>query len=205
MQLNTINDHLDSLSLTSEQARSPKLRKEEITIDHGIAALPLTYAPHKQHVEKSKAIIDFGREGSCSICSQDLIHDEGIYAICPHPGCEGVSHLTCLSQSLLESETRQHSSGAQPSNDDQSLALVPIAGKCQSCGGRIKWVDIVKEVTLRMRGVKEVEGLLKESRKKAIKDPASRKQTLKSSNTATSAKISSDTDEGLTVDDDKSQ
>lgn len=173
-----------------------------VTTGHGIAALPLTYAPLKQHTEKSKAIIEFEREGSCSTCSQDLVHDRGIYAICPHPGCESVSHLTCLSKSFLECESGQHSSIGELSNTNQGPALVPISGKCKSCGGTIKWVDVVKEVTLRMRGAKEVERLLKQPREKALQKPPSCKRKLKGTNTATNTITSSDTDGGLIDDDD---
>jgi structure-specific endonuclease subunit SLX1 len=189
------------LSSTFEKVCSLKSRKRGVTTGHGIAALPLTYIPQKKHVEKSKAIIDFEREGSCSICSQDLIHDGGIYAICPHPGCESVSHLTCLSKSFLEGESGQRSNNGESNNTDQDPALVPIAGKCKGCGGTLKWVDVVKEVTLRMRGVEEVEKLLKEPRKKALKKPTPRKRKPKSVDTATSAITSSDTDEWLDDDD----
>lgn len=59
----------------------------------------------------------------------------------------------------------------------------------------------MKEVTLRMRGVEEVEKLLKEPRKKALKKPTPRKRKPKSAHMATSAITSSDTDEGLDDDD----
>jgi structure-specific endonuclease subunit SLX1 len=190
------------LSSTSGKGSSLKSRKTRVTTGHGITTLPLTYAPHKQHVEKSKAIIDFEREGSCSICSQDLIHDGGIYAICPHPSCESVSHLTCLSKSFLEAESGQRSSSGEPRNMDQDPALVPVAGKCKSCHGTIKWVDVGKEVTLRLRGAKEVENLLKEPRKKTAKKPTPRKRRLKGANTATSVISSSDSDDGPVDDDD---
>lgn len=61
-------------------------------------------------------------------------------------------------------------------------------------------MDVVKEVTLRMRGAKEVEKLLKEPRKKALKKPTPRRM-LKDVNTTTSA-VSSDTNNRLVDDDD---
>jgi structure-specific endonuclease subunit SLX1 len=196
----TINNDSNKFWSTSGKTSSAKSRQEGVTIGRGIAALPLTYVPHKQHVEKGKAIIEFEREGSCSICSQDLIHDRGIYAICPHPGCESVSHLTCLSKSFLEGETGEHGSNRELSVTDRGPALVPMIGKCKCCGRAMKWLDVVKEVTLRMRGVKEVEGLLKEPRKKALKKPAMCKGKLKGTTTEIHAITSSDTDEG-SVDD----
>jgi len=191
-----IDSYLHAFSSTSQNATNTNLGTEEVTSNRGIAMLPVTYATHKQHVEKGKAIIDFEREGSCSICSEDLIHDKGIYAICPHLVCETVSHLTCLSTNFLEGEAGQRSSSGELNNTDQSPALLPIAGKCKGCGSTVKWVDVVKEVTLRMRGAKEVEGLLKEPRRKARKKPTPSKRKLKDAIAVTNMRASSDTDEG---------
>jgi structure-specific endonuclease subunit SLX1 len=107
------------------------------------------YSNEKPHVEKGKNIVDFEREGSCAICHSDLEHDAGIYTICPNRGCESVTHLTCLSQHFLK---------------DEEDALVPVEGQCLACKAEIRWVDVVKELTLRIRGQKEVEKLLKERR-----------------------------------------
>ncbi|KAH8591421.1 hypothetical protein B0O99DRAFT_519520 [Bisporella sp. PMI_857] len=116
---------------------------------HGIGALNVDYATQKEYVVKGKEIIDFEREGSCTICTTRLEHDEGIYAICPTDGCESVTHLTCLSKHFLENDP---------------LAVVPIEGNCPSCNSKLKWIDVVKELTLRIRGQKEVEKLLKPKR-----------------------------------------
>lgn len=109
-------------------------------------------------MEKGKNIIDFEREGSCAICHDQLEHRDGIYTICPAPECESVTHLTCLSQHFLK---------------DNEDSLVPIKGRCPSCGKEHRWVDIVKELTLRMRGQKEVEKLLKVKRARKGKATAS--------------------------------
>lgn len=107
------------------------------------------YSNEKPHVEKAKIIVDFEREGLCAICHSDMEHDAGIYTICPNQGCESVTHLTCLSQHFLK---------------DEEDALVPVKGQCPTCKAQIKWVDVVKELSLRIRGQKEVEKLLKGKR-----------------------------------------
>jgi structure-specific endonuclease subunit SLX1 len=117
-------------------------------VPHGLAALAVDYSPHRAYIEKSKDIIDFEREGSCSICSEKLKHGAGIYTICPHAGCESVSHLSCLSQHFLDGEANKE-------------AIIPIQGNCKDCGSLVRWVDIMKDVTLRMRGEKEATKLLK--------------------------------------------
>jgi len=128
---------------------SPRSNKRKIS--HGIAALDVDYTDQKAHVEKGKDVIDFEREGPCAVCHDDLEHQAGVYAICPNPGCETVTHLTCLSKHFLKGEEN---------------ALVPIRGVCPTCETEIRWVDVVKELSLRMRGQKEVEKLLKEKRVK---------------------------------------
>ena len=118
-------------------------------IGHGIAALGVDYSKEKEYVKKAKDVVDFEREGACSICNKDLEHDAAIYTICPNPGCETVTHMTCLSKHFLK-------------DDDDSM--VPINGTCPSCKAELRWVNVVKELSLRMRGQKEVEKLLKGKR-----------------------------------------
>jgi structure-specific endonuclease subunit SLX1 len=107
------------------------------------------YSNEKPHVEKGKNIVDFEREGSCAICHSDLKHEADIYTICPNPGCETVTHLTCLSQHFLK---------------DEADAFVPVKGQCPTCKAELRWVDVVKELSLRMRGQNMVEKLLKGKR-----------------------------------------
>lgn len=133
-------------SAIEEEPTSPSSKRRKL--GHGIDALLVDYASQKTHVEKAKSIVDFEQEGSCSLCNIELEHDAGIYTICPSPECDSVTHLTCLSQHFLQ-------------NDDDKDALVPMLGSCPKCKTELRWVDIVKELSLRMRGQKEVEKLLK--------------------------------------------
>ncbi|KAE9364672.1 hypothetical protein N431DRAFT_354204 [Stipitochalara longipes BDJ] len=142
-----IQDFPPSDPVSGDESDSPKQKKAKHT--HGIAALTVDYSNEKTYVEKGKNIIDFEREGSCAICHNDLEHAAGIYAICPNHACESVTHLTCLSKHFLT---------------DEEEALVPVTGQCSACNSEIKWVDVVKELSLRIRGQKEVEKLLKEKR-----------------------------------------
>lgn len=130
-----------------EEDESPKAKKPK-TAD-GLAALDIDYLSAKPHVMKAKEIVEFEREGVCAVCQEKLEHEAGIYSICPSPGCESVTHLTCLSKHFL-------------TNDKSSI--IPIQGSCPSCKMELLWVDVVKELTLRMRGQKEVEKLLKVKR-----------------------------------------
>ncbi|TVY26925.1 Structure-specific endonuclease subunit slx1 [Lachnellula hyalina] len=147
---------VDQVSSGDESGSSPKNKKRKTT--HGIAALPIDYTNQKTHVVIGKEIVEFEREGSCKICKRNLEHDAGIYTICPSPGCESVTHLTCLSKHFLR-------------GDEETL--VPIKGHCPSCNTELRWVDVVKELSLRMRGQKEVEKLLKVKRARKTKGSAS--------------------------------
>ncbi|KAI1206851.1 uncharacterized protein F4807DRAFT_437463 [Annulohypoxylon truncatum] len=118
----------------------------------GIHALPLDYAPMKEYVTKTKSIYDFEREGDCVVCKEHLEPGEGLYATCSNAGCEGTGHISCWSKHMLKKE----------SGED----IIPISGQCPECKGQIKWIDLMKEVSLRVRGTKEVEKLLKKPRKR---------------------------------------
>jgi structure-specific endonuclease subunit SLX1 len=132
---------------------------ETSTPAHGIAALNILYENNKLHVSKARDIIAQGREGLCGVCQQDLKNDPGIHTTCPNPGCEGVTHMSCLSKHFLRSDEDKQNEGT----------LIPIKGLCPSCKTEILWIDVVKEVSLRMRGQKQVEMLLKEKRARKAK------------------------------------
>ncbi|XXH00910.1 hypothetical protein Hte_007261 [Hypoxylon texense] len=125
----------------------------------GIHALPLDYAPMKDYVTKTKSIYEFEREGNCVGCGEHLEPGEGLYATCPNPGCECTGHVSCWSNHLL---------GKEASED-----IIPISGTCPQCKGNVVWGDLMKEMSLRIRGPKEIEKLLKEPRKrKARTEPS---------------------------------
>ncbi|KAI1842142.1 hypothetical protein JX266_011675 [Neoarthrinium moseri] len=117
----------------------------------GIHALPLDYTPLKEYVTKTNSIFTFERQGDCIVCGESMAPGEGLYATCSNVGCEGVGHVACWGQHLL-------------GNDGDEV--IPIAGQCPECHGAVKWGDMMKETTLRMRGAKEVDKLLKKPRKR---------------------------------------
>ncbi|EHK97812.1 putative Structure-specific endonuclease subunit slx1 [Glarea lozoyensis 74030] len=135
-----------------------------------MANLPIDYEAQKGHVEKAQDMVDFEREGSCKLCKQDLEHSSGLYIICPSIGCETVTHMTCLSKHFIEKQDQDE--------------LVPIVGKCPGCNSELRWVDLVRELSLRMRGQKEVQSLLKVKRVKKGKDNALSQTIVDSSDDA---------------------
>lgn len=117
----------------------------------GIHALPLDHYPLATYLEKGRNVIDFEREGSCVVCHQQLDHEKGLYPICSNGTCEGVGHLDCWSRHLLHQQDEE-------SNAD---VILPMEGRCPKCDGAVRWVDMMKELTLRTRGQKDVDKILK--------------------------------------------
>ena len=150
---------------SGSQISSPRRRKKS---SYGIAQLDVDYAVLKPYVEKAKAVVDFEREGACAVCREELEHDAGIYAICPNHACEAVTHLACLSNHFL---------------NDEKDPLIPIKGTCPICKTESWWVDIVKELSLRLRGHQEIGKLLREKRIRKVQAVAPDCSVLASSGT----------------------
>ncbi|KAI1340801.1 GIY-YIG catalytic domain-containing protein [Xylariaceae sp. FL0016] len=122
----------------------------------GIHALPLDYAPMKEYVSKTQSLYAFEREGDCVVCQEQLQPGEGLYATCSNAGCEATGHISCWSRHLL-------------ADNDTEEAVMPTSGQCPRCRGEVLWGDMMKELSLRLRGPKEVEKLLKKPRRRKAK------------------------------------
>jgi structure-specific endonuclease subunit SLX1 len=113
----------------------------------GIHALPLDYEPIREYVAKGQDIFEFERQGRCVVCRAEMQPGEGLLAVCTNDGCDGVGHLSCWSRHFLEG--------------DEAGSIVPVQGQCPKCDGEVHWGDMMRELTLRERGQKEVDKLLK--------------------------------------------
>ncbi|ATY63054.1 GIY-YIG catalytic domain containing [Cordyceps militaris] len=119
----------------------------------GIHALPLDYAPVRAYVQKARDVVAFEKEGSCVHCGEDMASGEGLHAMCPNGECVAMGHLDCWSRHALAGE--------------EDEAVLPQTCMCPSCGGEVRWGDMMKELTLRVRGEAEVEKLLTNTKKNA--------------------------------------
>lgn len=113
----------------------------------GIHALDLDYTPIKEYVQKARDVVSFEREGSCVHCADELTSKEGLQAMCPNTDCRAMGHLACWSKHALAAE-------------GDSEAILPSRCRCPSCGGEVRWGDMMKELTLRVRGEEDVQRLL---------------------------------------------
>lgn len=134
-------------------------KKGDLVVDErpvGIHALDVTFQPAKSILEKGRSLLAGGNIG-CAICKSTMNPIDSLFLICPAQVCSSLSHLGCLSRSFLD---------AEPTSD----AVVPTEGHCPSCRTKLRWTDLVRDLSLRLRGQKEVTALFKErrGRKKAI-------------------------------------
>ncbi|OTA68055.1 GIY-YIG catalytic domain-containing protein [Hypoxylon sp. EC38] len=136
---------------SSKEAGSSEVNNE-MENPWGIHALPLDYTPLKDYVTKTQSIYDFEREGDCVVCGEYLEPGKGLYATCSNDGCEATGHVSCWSRHMLGKEADED--------------IIPISGRCPRCEGEIVWGDLMKEMSLRVRGTKEVDKLLKKPRKR---------------------------------------
>ncbi|KAK2595045.1 Slx4p interacting protein [Conoideocrella luteorostrata] len=113
----------------------------------GIYALPVDYDPMTEYVVKTHEVVNFEQEGKCVHCAQELESGKGLHAMCPNKTCKAMGHLACWSKHALSNDTTEH--------------IIPDRCLCPKCGEDIRWGDMVKELSLRVRGPAEVKKLLK--------------------------------------------
>lgn len=143
-------------------AQGQEARPMHEDCSHPIYGLETDYRGLTEWVGKTRSMAEGGGEGSCGVCGEILAHDrsgrgrEEVWVACPKEECQMTSHVRCLSRQFLDEEKKKN--GDEHKGD---APLLPISGTCPSCGTNLKWVDLVKEATLRNRGSNEVSVLLK--------------------------------------------
>lgn len=124
---------------------------EATSAANGIHALPLDYQSMSKYVEKAHDVVHFEQEGNCVHCAEELESGKGLHAMCPNDECKAMGHLDCWSSLALSKNSSDH--------------IIPEECTCPSCGGQVRWGDMVKELSLRIRGASEVKKLLKRAQK----------------------------------------
>ncbi|KAI4731967.1 hypothetical protein E4T49_00239 [Aureobasidium sp. EXF-10728] len=127
----------------------------------GIYRIDPTYQHMKTALEKSRNLL-LDPSTSCAICCAALDSTKEMALVCSNLECNTTFHISCLSTHFLEGEY-----GAQD-------AIVPTCGHCPSCKSSLNWTDLAKDLSLRLRGEKEITALFKEPkrRKKNVKESA---------------------------------
>ena len=137
--------------LTADGEQVPKKRKEELFGTGGVAGVDPTYARFQPVFLKLHNLLaqkEIAKD--CDICEKRIDVDKELFSVCLDPDCCSLTHLSCLSKKFLK--------------ESSSAALVPSTGTCPSCTASLQWADLMRVLTLRMRGQKEIDKLLKRRR-----------------------------------------
>lgn len=128
----------------------------------GVEALDVTYSGLKSHIENSISLVAEEGMKQCSVCRNQLDLQNSTVTTCPSQGCKAVSHMACLARSDSQDPARE--------------ALLPKQIQCPQCHMTHQWIDLVRELSLRVRGENDVTKILKGPRVPKIK--ANKDQTL---------------------------
>lgn len=104
----------------------------------------------KQNLEMSQKAFENAHWLHCAICREGLPASGAMSLVCLKEGCNGLTHIECLSATFLKNSSAE--------------TVVPTSGSCPSCGTKLQWVDLVRELSLRMRGEKEIAAVFKKRR-----------------------------------------
>ena len=137
----------------SSAQRPAKRRKVDLIGKGGVEGIDPTFARLQAVLTKSQFLLDEDDDLECATCHGRIRAKDDLFVLCPNGACSSISHVSCLAQNFL--------------HEGSSADIVPRSGPCPSCKSIIEWTDAMSEMTLRVRGTKEVQKLL--SKKKCTK------------------------------------
>ncbi|KXS93926.1 hypothetical protein AC578_2531 [Pseudocercospora eumusae] len=151
-------DDLPRDAIKASKPLDPTIAPENAAIQR----LDIGYKAMKPQLLKSQSLFDSNSNGNgkhkCSICHEQTPSNGAATLICPQETCSSVTHLQCLSTKFLNEE--------ESGKISESQAVIPTSGHCPTCKSQLLWIDLVKELSLRMRGEKEIKALFKAKRAK---------------------------------------
>jgi structure-specific endonuclease subunit SLX1 len=117
-------------------------------------SLDIGYSDVREHLKKSQFLLCDGERINCQVCRGLLHLKDDLILVCPEQSCRGVFHILCLSSKFLVGE-------------GIDAQMIPAHGKCPTCHSVLKWVTLMRELSLRTWGKTDLEKLLKPRRKYA--------------------------------------
>ena len=117
----------------------------------GVKVVDVSYGALMPHAEKSKSLLTNDQTLYCSACGRTAEKECELVVTCPQSFCLGVSHMRCLANQFISAESPED-------------MIVPVEGNCPSCKSRVRWIDVVKELSLRAHGHAELTKLSKRPR-----------------------------------------
>ncbi|KAL4894532.1 structure-specific endonuclease subunit slx1 [Aspergillus ambiguus] len=119
-----------------------------------VDAIQTDYSKIEDYLEKAVFLLDDPNDLHCNVCEAPVHPEKELLVVCPQTSCICISHVLCLSTRFLTSS-------------DDPDQLVPKSGSCPACRKVVPWPLMMQELSLRTRGAKELQAIL---RKKARKD-----------------------------------
>ena len=134
----------------------PKEKRNRRSVEQGgVEGIDVGYEKLANHVEKSLSLFAPGQKTSCAVCDETIESETTLVLTCPEQECRASSHLNCLAQHFLI--------------DEGESAVLPISGNCPQCRSSLRWIDLVKELSLRLCGEAQVARLMKKPKSRAKK------------------------------------
>lgn len=115
-------------------------------VQNAVQSLDIGYGQLKLWIARSLELTG-NRSNRCSICARAIVGQGHAMLVCPEASCCATSHLACLARTFLDGQ--------------DGKSAIPLSGKCTKCNTQLRWADLVKELSLRTRGEKEVALLFK--------------------------------------------
>jgi structure-specific endonuclease subunit SLX1 len=137
------------------EGSKPRRKFDEIG-KGGVNGIDSTYASLRPALEKSQLLLEPDNDLACNLCKDSLDPKRDLITVCYQHTCQSIHHMTCLSSHFLQAE--------------ETTSLLPTSGECPSCKTNLLWVDLMKEMTLRIRGGNEVDKILRTKRRKPNSD-----------------------------------
>ena len=142
----------ESEEITSGQ-RPTKRRNLDLIGKGGVEGIDTTYSPIRDVLQKGRFILDEDDSQQCAVCSKPLSLRHDLFTICSGSDCRSLAHVACMSKHFLRFPPKG--------------AILPKTGTCPSCETNLRWLDLMQEVSLRLRGQKEITKTLAKHKKSA--------------------------------------
>jgi structure-specific endonuclease subunit SLX1 len=143
---------LNGEDVTSGQPPA-KRRKKDLIGKGGVDGIDPTYAHMNDVLQKGRFILDEDESHQCAVCMKTLNLERDLCTICTALDCQTLSHVSCMANHFLQFSPPE--------------TMLPKTGTCPSCRTSLRWLDLMKEVSLRSRGQKEIGKVLARRKKPA--------------------------------------
>ncbi len=149
-----LQEEEEEFSSAQPQPSQRRKRKADLIGRGGPEGTDPTYARLRGVFEKSQFLLDEGDDQTCSICAGEVDIRKSLFVICHTGACQSIAHVSCLADTSLKRKK-------------SASSIVPEAATCPACSQERPWLELMQQVTLRNRGMKEIKKLLAKKGKRS--------------------------------------